>query len=405
MRAVLFVLLMHFFQSLSAQATQIPSNDPAAVHRSVSNADSRNTKAANSTSGRTIAILENSDIIFAGQRVYPDREEALIIRLSKDGKLVDSKQFAFAKRNSFSHLIAAPGGKIIASGFWNNVSPLLLRLNADLTLDQTFNNTGVVLDDSPYGDWRNSLRTEHGTYVMRTSGSSAEKVQLRRYSDGGRIDADHFGIGGLVEFNTNHFWFWPRMSVDTDGLIYIYGGGRAAQQAVRLLPNGSLDLSFGTSGAVTFEECEKTISGTSIASLPDDKIIFYNSSCKTYNTVDKSGKIIRSGTLAINSEGYYSLFAGKRLYALGGEKIYEINPSNMELVPGFGDNGVFNIPQSNAGQFSASDLTLRDDGTLLIAGTYETEGSSDSAAVVAVTPTGTLDKSFGENGIFIFNLN
>lgn len=222
--------------------------------------------------------------------------------------------------------------------------------------------------------------------------------------------------------------------LQADGKILIAGRarvGKAAQEVdfalVRLLPDGTLDTSFGLLGKAT-------------AGFHDDDSFDYANDL----AVDNEGRIVVVGS----ASGYAGIarflpdgqldtsFDGDGLSDLGSSAAAAVMPmcvvlqrdgrivfagtnghvalvrldENGSADTGFGQQGVTTVPfdLTVPASESARDLVRQSDGKLVLVGHARYGDSNRSSAVAArISPAGVLDATFGENGkaVFTFNLS
>ena len=185
-----------------------------------------------------------------------------------------------------------------------------------------------------------------------------------------------FGQAGVVFVDFNLFYDSSRtVAVQPDGLLVVGGDGWVSSTAhyhfglVRLLPDGSLDETFGNGGRVI----------TQIAILSTISRVL----------VQPDGKIVAAGAAQF---GNYYRFTAVRYLADG------------TLDPTFGTGGIVTT-DIGADHDGAGDMVLQPDGKLVLFG-YRvdppvTGGSVRSWALVRYNSNGTLDPTFGNGGIVI----
>jgi len=189
----------------------------------------------------------------------------------------------------------------------------------------------------------------------------------RTFSGDGKVTTD---IAGGTD--------WPyAVAIQADGKIVVVGYSTSGSKhfaAVRYLPNGSLDTTFGTGG--------KVITRVGTVRSPE--------AYATDVTIQSDGKIVVVGTAKtdFNSAGTQSAFR----FA-----VVRYN-SNGELDPTFGNGGSVTTDVSEYSQplsDEAWSVALQSDGKVVVAGTAAGGG------VVGVTryqTNGSLDTSFGTRG-------
>ncbi len=145
-----------------------------------------------------------------------------------------------------TNLIELSDGKVLASGNFNNYNgtPVggLIRLNADASLDATFNNTAVNAGPSAY----EMLILPNGKIMIKGSitfsdGTAFSNKIIRLYANGTLDTSFNFSSSGVTY----------QVIIDADGRVLIYGfiqvvtnGAMVTKQIVRLNDDGSLDSSF-----------------------------------------------------------------------------------------------------------------------------------------------------------------
>jgi len=134
----------------------------------------------------------------------------------------------------------------------------------------------------------------------------------------------------------------------------------------RVTPDGRVDTSFGTNGVATIPDVKA--SGFSVAVLPDGRIV-------------TEGQIAGSG---FSNDGVSILLA-------------RLTPSGA-MDPAFGDGAPVRTPV-----FSGFPMLVREDGSVVIAGSepglVRPPFTPGRRLVVAYTPSGARDESFGTGGI------
>ena len=141
-------------------------------------------------------------------------------------------------------------------------------------LDPTFGTGGIVITD--FGGVENAggvaIQPDGKIVVAGESNTIVDRnFAVARYLPDGTLDPT-FGSGGVVFTGFGGFEYFSSVIVQTDGKIV--GGGRFDSDfaLVRYLPNGALDLGFGTGGLVrtdlgSIEEIEALIL------QPDGKLV------------------------------------------------------------------------------------------------------------------------------------
>jgi uncharacterized delta-60 repeat protein len=196
---------------------------------------------------------------------------------------------------------------------------------------------------------------------------------LVRFGPDGAVDPT-FGTDGVVVTRSPARSFVANaLALQADGKILVAGrlGDLAAaslQMAVqRYNPDGSLDIGFGADGTATLRIGPAGAEARAITVQPD-------------------GKVLVAGT-AFASGQADDAFAVARFDTDG-------RPDDT-----FGPHGSVTTRVGVAGA-QATAIGLRQDRTIVVAGTAFANGATDDDFAVAVyTPDGALDRAFGANGI------
>ncbi|MCB0793091.1 MAG: hypothetical protein KDB88_00010 [Flavobacteriales bacterium] len=161
------------------------------------------------------------------------------------------------------------------------------------------------------------------------------------------------------------------LALQPDGKIvlagYAFNGLQNDAALVRLMPDGQLDPSFGSGGIVQTSLAPVGIELYAIAIQPDGKIVVTGNGFDGVNGEVIVLRYLTDGTLdpAFNGQGYTTM--------------------------AFGNNGV------------AYGMALESDGDIVVAGYVETSAGPD-VMVARFLSNGSLDNSFGAGGVVITDL-
>ena len=169
------------------------------------------------------------------------------------------------------------------------------------------------------------------------------------------------------------------LSIQEDGKILVSGfilipdanGGESETQAViaRLNTNGTLDATFGTDGIVQFGKPFSAEIGVAAQSLPNGKILLIGG---IYDTI---GSNLATTVTRFNANG-----AVDNTFGTNGTFRYNETTTLLSRIP-------FHIALDNSGNIFLS-------GQAAV-----TEDDPTSAFLIKITPNGTLDKTFGTDGV------
>ena len=220
-----------------------------------------------------LAIQPNGKILVAGFReTRTKRTEGLLIRYRPNGAI--DRRFGshgevhFATRGhgqaSLHDVAVLPSGKILLAGGFHG-SFMLAKLRADGSPDRSFGDgDGRILTDvdgssycaSGQCAYANSLALKHSkiTLAGNAGDERAAYAVVTRYRANGRLDRG-FGEQGVVRARRGTVLYSEQMVLQHDGRIVLAGryNGKAGYQiaALRFLPNGEPDPSFGHAGFFT----------------------------------------------------------------------------------------------------------------------------------------------------------
>jgi uncharacterized delta-60 repeat protein len=274
-------------------------------------------------------------------------------------------------------------GKIVVMGLASKVfgylDMLLLRLNANGTLDSTFGTNGsVVADFSPRDDYGQAMTLQADGKIL-VSGSITDTVTyfstpvVVRFNENGIID-NSFGTNGIASY--------PAIEGDNELTSIIIQDDKKIVAAghysnvlggfndfdiflIRLDTNGVFDSSFGTGGVVK----------TSLNGGVDD--------CFGLSQ-DNNGDLVVCGftTLPVT---------------LTLDMVLLKYNSSGTLVPGFGTGGV--VTFNNSDEDVALDIEIQSDNKIVLGGTSGLSFLGPRPmALWRYQSNGTLDSTFGNNG-------
>lgn len=273
-------------------------------------------------------------------------------------------------------VIVQPDGHVLVGGYAYGVvgpadfCPTIARLMPDGSPDASFSGDGLASVPIASAAGQAMALLPDGRILLGGNwydfGLSMPGLMVARFLANGTIDAT-FGTSGVAQPTTfpTGATFWD-MDVQADGKIVVTGqtiGGSSNDViVVRLLTNGTLDTSFGTSGFTVLVLGSGTDQSLAVEVQPD-------------------GKILVAGYT--NQPGYEEAFVARLL-------------TNGQPDASFGTNGVRILNADVDDDERASDIELYPDGRIAVCG----EADQDAFAAVLL-PDGTNDPSFGTGGVAI----
>jgi len=326
-------------------------------------------------------------------------------------------------------------GKIIATGSSSSSTTdyafSLARLNTDGSLDNLFGNSGKVVTSIGISAAEIFAVAIQSDGKIIAAGYSTQDFDLStdftivRYNTDGTLD-NSFGTGGIVvtDLNISEDGIFS-IAIQLDGKIVAAGPSRDLSTqitsfgVVRYNSDGSLDNSFGNSGKVTTSISNSRDDAYKVLITSDNKIIVAGRSITTGTSIaiakyNSDGSLESSfGNSGIVSESINDLAAVTALLQSDG-KIVVAGPINDNgtfdfglarfnsdgtLDNSFGNGGVVSTHTSDVlGEILS--LTIQSDGKIIAVGHSYEESFQDSKIALARYGTdGSLDNSFGTNGI------
>lgn len=247
-----------------------------------------------------------------------------------------------------------------------------VRYNLDGTLDTSFGTGGVVVVSIGNGDDYCSAVTTQSDGKIILAGASVsgdEDYGIVRLNPDGSLDMT-FGTGGKVVIPTD-----PgndeayAVAVQSDGKIVVGGDGSYDFTLLRLNANGSLDTSFGTGGIIKTDFYALTEEVHALA-------------------IQNDGKIIAAG---------FANHVVPNSYASAEFALARYN-ADGSLDTSFGTGGKTSVLIGAPGSASARGVAIQNDGKIVAGGYIATEGQYDRFGVIRFNADGTLDTCFGDGG-------
>ncbi len=259
-----------------------------------------------------------------------------------------------------------------------NVDFLLIRLNTDGSLDDSFGNSGSIRTDINQGknDYSKVILIQEDGKILQAGSSpitnTLDHFFLVRYLDDGSLDPN-FGVGGKVstEIAKSPAYGTPRdLAIQTDQKILVAGYINRASPfdeeaditVIRYLPNGSLDLSFSDDGIFTIPNLNFSQTGEAISIQSDGKILIAS---RIYRPPGAGFSMIR-----LTEDG--------------------------KLDNTFGENGMVLTKFGN--KSFATSIHLQADQKILLAGGGSDQNDKQNFVLLRYLPDGSLDSTFGKDG-------
>jgi len=345
----------------------------------------------NSEWGRGVALQPDGKIVVMGVSYDGKKHHILVLRFNSDGTRDNAFGVGGAfmygekgKGNNYGSGVALqPDGKIIVVGdsyYDKSREVLVLRCNSDGSLDSTFGKGGVVTYRSQIKENKDlsfgvKLQSNARIVVVgATHNGKNYEPMILRYNSDGSLDSS-FGKGGVVTYKgLSDADVWGRgVAIQPDGRIVMVGVSYKTKKCdvltVRYNADGSLDKGFGEGGVVpsSFPPGGREW-GRSIAIQPDGKIIVAGNTRLGENT-----NIL---LLRYNANG-----KPDTTFGIGGIA------SHQSMAQ-----------KGNWGQ----SVALLPDGKIVLVGN-SLSGSKKEAYIARCKSDGTMDSSFGKEGLVLVN--
>jgi uncharacterized delta-60 repeat protein len=293
--------------------------------------------------------------------------------------------------------------------------------SASGSLDSVFGTSGYSM--APLGEWAGAAAsTVQPDGKIVTVGEAqingTDVLISSRVTTDGQMDST-YGNGGWVVVDIASAAVGNAIALQPDGKIILAGAGRdvatgtMAFAAVRLLPDGSVDNSFGKAGIALVPIGRQAIA-SAVAIQGNGAVVLGGMAITSRDTfaaarLTPSGSIDTTfGSAGVSTIGPTGVAWGMVLQpdgkvVLGGED--QADPgqpymaarvlSNGRPDYSFGNGGVVSVP---IGSYAYGDaIALQPDGHIVLAGSAYT--NVVLAAVVRLRPNGSRDTSFGSNGV------
>ena len=341
--------------------------------------------------GRDIALQQDGKILVTGYMTNGTDNDLMVIRYDKDGTL--DAGFGTNGAYIYDGGNGNDGGYAIAVQSDNNIlvagdslngsdgDVIVLRLDTDGNLDPNFGSNGIFTYDSGngYDSVIDLLVQSDGKIIMCGSNSNGtdSDLMVMRLTTNGILDTTFNTNGMAIYDGGNGYDSGLRLTIQNDGKILVTGSSHNGSDhdilVARFNADGTLDTAFGTNGTVLYNGGD------------------YD---RGYGIdVDSQGNILATGhvTQANAKETDYDI------------PVIRFDPNGV-LDTDFGDNG---IELFDGGTHEECyDLIVQNDDTILIAGHsgITASGISDwSLVVLKYAQNGTLDTTFGTNGVYQYN--
>ena len=270
--------------------------------------------------------------------------------------------------------ILQPDGKVVTGGDFSNASQTdydfaLSRISSTGDLDNSFGESGDVMTQVGTPSAAGAVMAIQNDGKILLGGSMGANnyfdFALARYNVDGSLD-NSFGESGIDTTYMNGFGIITGVALQVDGKIVVSGyslsGAYYNFSAARYDSDGTLDNTFGTNGIVITPVGSENDYTTSMA-------------------IQSNGKILVAGYTLSGTNSDFSIIR----YNTNG------TPDNT-----FGTNNDGIVTTSINGNDICNSMVVQSDGKIILAGTTN---NNQTVCLVRYNSDGTLDKTWGANGI------
>ena len=240
----------------------------------------------------------------------------------------------------------------------------LCGFSQDGSPDLTFGNNGVVETDINNEYDLGTFVTVSNTGIIYVAGQSTNYVSLKiilSYLPDGSLN-NSFGSAGVVTDN-NFQNDWLKIATHQENLYVLTTNNNGDYIMSKILPSGSIDTAFGSSGFLVVAPANEV--ATDFIILPDNKILVL-------------------GMQVVAGQSNLSL----KQYLLDGS-----------VDTSFGNNGLVNILAYTEANIPIKLKLDSNSQNIYISGRFQNIGDTMVNGVVKVNLNGVLDTAYGNNGV------
>lgn len=337
---------------------------------------------------RGICIQPDGKIVAAGTIASTGKRKMGFVRYNTDGNIDPSfgqdGQVVIPGPSGLSGYVMdfelLPSGKFISLGYSFDPDaslsrPLLVKLNADGTIDNSFGNNGVALGIFAQSFLPEKMRIQSDGKIV-FAGYCNDNLAVCRYNADGSIDTG-FGNAGLnvllLEGSINST-FAKDLALQADGKIVVAGtyylSSRSKCLVARFNPDGSLDNNFGESGILKISVGEGHDFLSAVEMQNDGKIVLVGHSWdKNTPKLQYSVAVVR-----INSNGTFDTQ--------------------------FGQNGVFRQQLIEVAENYSTAMAINPGGSIYVAISI-VNGNTFDMGLMCLNSHGELHTQFSQTGFSI----
>ncbi len=325
--------------------------------------------------GTSLALQADGSLVLAGTVDVGSSiitSNFSVVRLSATGTLDTGFNAAGAAPGKLvlpfvgttAKVLVLADGKLLLAGSTGNQDFATVRVNADGTLDTSYNSTGQVIVPVGTGSDRcasAALQADGKVVLVGTSvnGINNFDISVVRLNADGSLDTSFNGTGKLIFGTGSGNDSASSIIVQSDGKLVITGtvGAGSVSNAIfvaRLNTDGSLDTSFNATGLVTQQVGPFRNAGNSVIQQADGKLVVVGESFGTNGDI---------AVIRLNADGSLDTTFGLfPLATLGGSVRYNEGdpPIALDIEVGIGDVDLAALTSldGRAGNYAGASVTL-----------------------------------------------
>jgi uncharacterized delta-60 repeat protein len=364
----------------------------------------------NSFYTQSIAVQNDGKILIGGYikkgtSSSSDFDKA-IFRLNSNGSFDStfSSSSIYVNNSSSDYIYSIAlqsDGKIITVGSENgNIS--CTRLNSDGTFDTSFGVSGTTILDLGSTDVGRSVALQNDGNIIISGISNGNLTLVKLNPSGGvvfnQVTSYPLTLSSMTA--SNHIMQSNNVRyIESSHKIVVSGTINNLFTLFQFDDNGNLDSSFGTSGVYSYNSGITTNSSCFLNVLSNGNIVTGGSSYDNTNYAIQLAQVNANGTV-LNANAVYFLLSsdahynaveqndGKLLVATNSSSIVRYN-ANGTVDTSFGTNGILSV----SGGLDMKIMKKLNNGKIL----FTSGGNYNS--LTRLNPDGTVDSTFGVSGV------
>lgn len=355
---------------------------------------------------------------------YNNVTKRRIVRINTDGSVDNTFNVGegFTNTNTVTvrSLVLQPDGKIIAVGRFNAYNGVdrnsIVRLNSDGSLDESFNpGTGIAATSSQY--IQSAVLQPDGKIIIGglfTTYNGVSKSRIARLNADGSLDTTFEGTG--TSTTAAHYVY--SVALQNDGKILIGGNftsynGTNVNRVARLNSDGTLDTTFNTGTGSANAIRNITVQNDGKILIGGEFSAFNGTAAGRLIRLNEDGSIdpgFNPGGIGGNSGGIFSIKIQPDNKILIGGTFTQFNGISQNGIARLNTDGTIDttltIGNGTSGELSSIEIDAN--GNILIAGSFTHYNLVPRRYLTRISSTGELDYTFnpetGVNGSVYTNI-